>query len=81
MVMPPVEDMIASSNPFIFLIRTAVGSPAVATVITTGFTVIGVGCCLSAFSSSTRLTWAWARDGGRKHTLAPTYLSTTTYSC
>lgn len=80
MVMPPIEEMIASSNPFIFLIRTAVGSQAVATVITTGFTLIGVGCCLSAFSSSTRLTWAWARDGGCKHTPAFTHFSTTAYS-
>lgn len=62
--MPPVEDLVASSNPFIYLLKTALGSDTVTTVLVTGITTIGVGCCLSSFSSTTRLTWAWARDGG-----------------
>ncbi|KAH7014576.1 amino acid permease [Microdochium trichocladiopsis] len=62
--MPPLEDMLNASNPFVYLVVTSTGSPAVATVIAAGVVITGFFCAMSVFSSTTRITWAWARDGG-----------------
>ncbi|KAH7040596.1 amino acid/polyamine transporter I [Microdochium trichocladiopsis] len=58
--MPPVEDLLMSSNPYIYLISTATGSRSFATIITTGINFVCLGCGISSFSSTTLLTW----DGG-----------------
>ncbi|KAH7026622.1 amino acid/polyamine transporter I [Microdochium trichocladiopsis] len=62
--MPPVEDMLSSSSPFIYLIVTSTGSVTVATVIGTGVSIALMCAGMTVYSSASRLTWAWARDGG-----------------
>ncbi|KXJ96816.1 amino acid permease [Microdochium bolleyi] len=62
--MPPLEDLIASPYPFFYLIETATGSKSIMTVLACGFCCISTGCSMSLYSSATRMTWAWARDGG-----------------
>ncbi|KXJ84643.1 amino acid/polyamine transporter I, partial [Microdochium bolleyi] len=62
--MPPLQDVLTSPYPFFYLIETSTGSKSVTTVLAIGICIINTGCCLSMYASSTRLTWAWARDGG-----------------
>lgn len=55
-----------ADNPFLYLLDTQTGSKSVTTVITVGICIISLACNMSTFASGTRMTWAWARDGGRK---------------
>lgn len=64
--MPNIDDMMASSNPFLYLLLTSTGSRALTTFIGAGLILLNMGCNMSVFSSASRLTWAWARDGGCK---------------
>ncbi|KAH7031539.1 amino acid/polyamine transporter I [Microdochium trichocladiopsis] len=66
--MPPLEDMLASPSPLIYLLVRGTGSDTIATVIGTGIVFILFSATLGMCSSTSRLTWAWARDGG-----LPTY--------
>ncbi|KXJ91878.1 amino acid/polyamine transporter I [Microdochium bolleyi] len=62
--MPPIEDMLEASSPFVYLLVTSTGSTTIATVIGTGISVALFCAGMTVYSSSSRLTWAWARDGG-----------------
>lgn len=64
--MPKIDDMMASSNPFLYLLLTSTGSRALTTFLGAGLILLNLGCNMSVFSSASRLTWAWARDGGCK---------------
>ncbi|POS69650.1 hypothetical protein DHEL01_v211953 [Diaporthe helianthi] len=62
--MPKIDDMMTSSNPFLYLLLTSTGSRALTTFLGAGLILLNLGCNMSVFSSASRLTWAWARDGG-----------------
>ncbi|KAH7037360.1 amino acid/polyamine transporter I [Microdochium trichocladiopsis] len=62
--MPPTEDMVNAIHPFYYLLWTSLGSPALFLAITILFLAGSFACGLSAYASCSRLTWAWARDGG-----------------
>ncbi|KAH7040331.1 amino acid permease [Microdochium trichocladiopsis] len=62
--MPPLEDVVNASYPYLHLLETSTNSKSVATVLAVGLCIVSLACTMSTFSSGTRMTWAWARDGG-----------------
>lgn len=62
--MPPLDDMVNAAWPIYYLYQTQTGSAAITTVMTTGISIILIGVFMTVFTSTTRVTWAWARDGG-----------------
>lgn len=64
--MPPLEDLLNATFPIYYLYQTSTASITVTTVLVTGLGLCTVGSGMSVFASTTRITWAWARDGGRK---------------
>lgn len=63
--MPPnIEDIMNATSPLVTIVQYATGSDRIATVLMAGDLIMGVSCALATFSSTARLTWAWARDGG-----------------
>lgn len=63
-IMPPVQDMVVAVHPFYYMLWTSLHSPALFLVVTLLFLAGSFACGLSVYASSSRLTWAWARDGG-----------------
>lgn len=63
--MPPdIGEIIVSASPMVTITMYATGSLTITTVTSAVRLVMGVSCAMAAFSSTSRLTWAWARDGG-----------------
>lgn len=62
--MPGFDETIASKYPFLYLMENATGSKTVTTVVAVGVCIAQAGCAMSFYSSVSRMTWAWARDGG-----------------
>lgn len=63
--MPPdIELLLESISPLVTIMQYGTGSDAITTVLITGITIMSFSSNLATFSSATRLTWAWARDGG-----------------
>lgn len=50
--------------PIIEILTNATGSIPSATAMTCGLLTISVAVTLGSIASASRLTWAWARDGG-----------------
>lgn len=62
--MGSLDEVLNSASPLVTLLYTSTGSPAAATAMISALVASGIGCSLAIVSSVSRLTWAWARDGG-----------------
>lgn len=61
--MGSLEDVLNSSFPIIEIYRQATGSVKAATAMVSGLLVISLAVNLASIASTSRLTWAWSRDG------------------
>lgn len=61
--MGPIENVLGSVLPVIEICRQATGSVKAATAMVCGLLVVGLSAELVNIASTSRLTWAWARDG------------------
>lgn len=59
-----LDAAVNASFPFIEVCMQATGSKRAATAMVSGLLVISFAVTLSSIASASRLTWAWARDGG-----------------
>lgn len=62
--MGPMDDVLNSAYPIFTIIQSTTGSIPVATAMTCGLLLISLSVTLGSIASVSRLTWAWARDGG-----------------
>ncbi|ORY68646.1 amino acid/polyamine transporter I [Pseudomassariella vexata] len=62
--MPPVDTLLNSASPIVAILLHVTGSVKVSTAITAGLIVLNQSATIGVVSSVSRLTWAWARDGG-----------------
>ncbi|KAG8162111.1 hypothetical protein KVR01_007876 [Diaporthe batatas] len=62
--MPSVDILINSSSPLVTIILNTTGSAKATTAMVSGLVVLGISGNMGVVSSVSRLTWAWARDGG-----------------
>ncbi|KAI7911165.1 hypothetical protein M9X92_010679 [Pyricularia oryzae] len=63
-VMPSVEEILSSVSPLATIVRHGTGSDTASTVILSGILFGSFAGIIGIHSSVSRLTWAWARDGG-----------------
>ncbi|KAI1879116.1 hypothetical protein JX265_003293 [Neoarthrinium moseri] len=61
--MPSLETLLNSSSPLVTILVTSAG-PQAATAILCCMVLMGISSNVALVSSVSRLTWAWARDGG-----------------
>lgn len=62
--MGDVPSVLGSANPFATILLNTTGSKSATTVIMSCFILLSVNGSITTISSVSRLTWAWARDGG-----------------
>ena len=62
--MGDLSDALNAPFPIIEICYQATGSMKAATAMVSGLLVISVAVTLGSIASASRLTWAWARDGG-----------------
>ena len=62
--MGDLTDALNAPFPIIEICQQATGSLRAATAMVSGLLVISVAVTLGSIASASRLTWAWARDGG-----------------
>lgn len=62
--MGSVDDALGSAMPIMTILLQVTRSTAATIVLISGMVVMGFGVTTAAVSSVSRLTWAWARDGG-----------------
>ncbi|KAF3491021.1 choline transport protein [Arthroderma uncinatum] len=62
--MGPIDEALKSSFPIIEVCRQATGSVTAATAMVCGLLIISLAVNLASIASTSRLTWAWSRDGG-----------------
>lgn len=62
--MGPIENVLGDVLPIIEICRQATGSVKGATAMVAATKVVGLSAELANIASTSRLTWAWARDGG-----------------
>lgn len=62
--MGTVEDALDSSFPIVTILLGITGSKAATTAMASGLFITSINCNLACIASVSRLTWAWARDGG-----------------
>lgn len=62
--MGDLEEARNAPYPILVIIVQATGSPTAATVLVTCLAVISCAVNLGSIASTSRLTWAWSRDGG-----------------
>lgn len=61
--MPSLDVLLSSSSPMVTLLLYSTG-PKVSTGLVSGIVLMGITGNMGVVSSVSRLTWAWARDGG-----------------
>lgn len=59
-----IEDVLSASMPIEGILLNATGSTAATTAMLAGIFLSGFNSVLGSIASTSRLTWAWARDGG-----------------
>jgi len=59
-----LEAALSAPFPIVEICTQATGSVGAATAMVSGLTVISTAVTLGSITSASRLTWAWARDGG-----------------
>ncbi|CAM1503633.1 Fc.00g012240.m01.CDS01 [Cosmosporella sp. VM-42] len=62
--MGSVDDALNSASPILTILLSVTGSKKATTAMITGLFVISFSVNLANIASVSRLTWAWARDGG-----------------
>lgn len=62
--MGPMEDVLTSAYPMFTILQNTTGSTSVTTAMICGLLLISLSATLGSIASVSRLTWAWARDGG-----------------
>lgn len=62
--MGPIDGVLKSRFPIIEICRQATGSVRAATAMVSGLLIISLAVNLASIASTSRLTWAWSRDGG-----------------
>lgn len=60
----PVPAVASSSYPMVAVVVSATGSVPAATAICCGLLLTVIFASIGSVTSASRLTWAWARDGG-----------------
>lgn len=63
--MPSVDILLNSSSPLVTVLLNTTGSAKATTAMTSGLVVLGISGNMGVVSPVSRLTWAWARDGGK----------------
>lgn len=64
MGMPSLDILLDSASPIVTTLLYATGSTSATIAIVSGLVVLGISGTMGVVSSVSRLTWAWARDGG-----------------
>lgn len=62
--MPPPAVILDSASPIVTTLLYATGSTRATVALVSGLVVLGFSGTMGVVSSVSRLTWAWARDGG-----------------
>lgn len=62
--MGPVDAVLSASLPIQEILLKTTGSVGATTALMTGMFINGMNVTLASIASTSRLTWAWARDGG-----------------
>ncbi|KAG6368211.1 hypothetical protein INS49_002412 [Diaporthe citri] len=62
--MPSTDILLDSSSPIVTILLNTTGSTRATTAMTFGIVILGISGNMGVLSSVSRLTWAWARDGG-----------------
>ena len=62
--MGPMEDILASGFPLATILMRGTNNVPATTAMITGVFVFSFCLCIASVASVSRLTWAWARDGG-----------------
>ncbi|KAK2732677.1 hypothetical protein FQN55_003956 [Onygenales sp. PD_40] len=61
--MGPISDIVNASSPIMHIFYHATGSLSAATALICGLVIISFAVNLASIASTSRLTWAWSRDG------------------
>lgn len=64
MGIPSLDVLLDSASPIVTTLLYATGSTRATIAIVSGLVVLGISGTMGVVSSVSRLTWAWARDGG-----------------
>ncbi|KAF3767606.1 hypothetical protein M406DRAFT_40378 [Cryphonectria parasitica EP155] len=64
--MPSLDTLLNSSSPLVTILLNTTGSNAATTAMVAGLAVLSISGNMALVSSVSRLTWAWARDGGAR---------------
>lgn len=59
-----VDDAVAANSPIEDILLEVTGSVSATSTMIVGIFIVGILCVLGAMAMLSRLTWAWARDGG-----------------
>lgn len=59
-----IDDVLSASMPIQEILLKATGSVGATTALMTGMFINGMNVTLASIASTSRLTWAWSRDGG-----------------
>lgn len=63
-VIGSIKDVLAAGSPIQSIFLNITGSRSATNVMIIGLLIIGICCGLAQVANLSRLTWAWARDGG-----------------
>lgn len=59
-----IDDVLSASVPIQYILLEATGSVGAATAPMTGILINGMNVTMASIASTSRLNWAWSRDGG-----------------
>lgn len=59
-----IEDVLMASTPILSILMNITGSLTATNAMISGLLLVGFCCVLAQVANLSRLTWAWARDGG-----------------
>lgn len=63
--MPSTDILLNSSSPIVTILLNTTGSSKATTAMVSGIVILSLSGNMGVVSSVSRLTWAWARDGGK----------------
>lgn len=79
--MPSTDVLLDSSSPIVTILLNTTGSARATTAMTSGIVILGISGNMGVLSSVSRLTWAWARDGGESGSSVSFKPSTFMHKC
>lgn len=62
--MPSFETVLDASSPLVTILLNSTGSTRGTTAMVSGLVILRISANMGIVSSVSRLSWAWARDGG-----------------